>query len=270
MGHALGIPVHGVCSLDALAEQALAEAPTASTRCSSRPTRGARRSTGRATRRVPTAPWPLRTEPAVDRPAELAADVAALPTAGAGRCSTPTCSRTARRPARRRPRLARAARRASPGGRLADAGRAALPAPPRRRSPPPSEVGRDRRRADPARGALVRHPGALAALETRPLRARRVVRPTWWAELAGRPRRDYVVLDRRRRRARLRRARPRRRGRRRHDARRRAARAGPRARPARSSTSWSAGRPAARRTSSSRCAPTTPPAAASTSAPASS
>ena len=57
LGHALGIPVHGVCSLDALAEQALVAAPTASTRCSSPPTRGARRSTGRATAGAPTEPW---------------------------------------------------------------------------------------------------------------------------------------------------------------------------------------------------------------------
>ena len=58
LGHALGIPVHGVCSLDALAEQALARRATASTRCSSPPTRGARRSTGRATAGAPTARWP--------------------------------------------------------------------------------------------------------------------------------------------------------------------------------------------------------------------
>ena len=51
MGLALGIPVHGVCSLDALAEQALAQSSPTSPSCSSPPTRGARRSTGRATPR---------------------------------------------------------------------------------------------------------------------------------------------------------------------------------------------------------------------------
>ena len=56
LGHALGIPVHGVCSLDALAEQAVAE-DGGDERSSSPPTRGARRSTGRATPGRPAAPW---------------------------------------------------------------------------------------------------------------------------------------------------------------------------------------------------------------------
>ena len=51
LGHALGIPVHGVCSLDALAEQAWSRSRSASTRCWSPPTHAARRSTGRATGR---------------------------------------------------------------------------------------------------------------------------------------------------------------------------------------------------------------------------
>jgi len=83
MGHALGIPVHGVCSLDALAEQALAEAPDGvdevlvATDARRKEVYWARYGRGR------DGAVPLG-EPAVDRPAELADDVRRLPTAGRG------------------------------------------------------------------------------------------------------------------------------------------------------------------------------------------
>ena len=186
---------------------------------------------------------------------------------GAGRCSTPTCSRTPSAAARRRPRLAGAGG-AAPARRRASRCRSS-------RSTCAAPTRLDHRRAGcvvsvvapTLREARWTDLPALAALERDLFAHDAWSEPTWWAELAGRPRRDYVVLDRRRRRARVRRARPRRRGRRRHDARRRSARAGPRARAAAPRRAGAAGAPrAARRTSSSRCAPTTPPRAASTSA----
>ena len=69
MGHALGIPVHGVCSLDALAEQALAE-PTASSEVLV--ATDARRKEVYWARYGRGADGAVAlTEPAVDRPAEL-------------------------------------------------------------------------------------------------------------------------------------------------------------------------------------------------------
>ncbi len=82
LGHALGIPVHGVCSLDALAEQALAAhdgvdevlVATDARRKEVYWARYARGADGAV----------ARTEPAVDRPAEVAEAVRALPTVGRG------------------------------------------------------------------------------------------------------------------------------------------------------------------------------------------
>ena len=71
MGHALGIPVHGVCSLDALAEQALAavadgvDEVLVATDARRKEVYWARYGRGADGRRV------ALTEPAVDRPAEL-------------------------------------------------------------------------------------------------------------------------------------------------------------------------------------------------------
>ncbi len=83
MGLALGIPVHGVCSLGALAEQALAQAPVdmaevvVATDARRREVYWARYARG-----VDGAV--ALTEPAVDRPAEVPDDVRALPTVGRG------------------------------------------------------------------------------------------------------------------------------------------------------------------------------------------
>ena len=97
MGHALGVPVHGICSLDVLAHQALCD------ECESgRPghrlrthgdvlvaTDARRKEVYWARYRVGAAPdgrqalLPL-TQPAVDRPAGLPADLRELPTAGRG------------------------------------------------------------------------------------------------------------------------------------------------------------------------------------------
>jgi tRNA threonylcarbamoyladenosine biosynthesis protein TsaB len=82
LGHALGIPVHGVCSLDALAEQALAErddldevlVATDARRKEVYWARYARDAGGVV----------ALTEPAVDRPAELTAAVRGLPAVGRG------------------------------------------------------------------------------------------------------------------------------------------------------------------------------------------
>ncbi|HET7820511.1 MAG TPA: tRNA (adenosine(37)-N6)-threonylcarbamoyltransferase complex dimerization subunit type 1 TsaB [Ornithinibacter sp.] len=82
LGHALGIPVHGVCSLDALAEQALAAndgthevlVATDARRKEVYWARYGRGSDGAVT----------LTEPAVDRPAEVPDAVRALPTVGRG------------------------------------------------------------------------------------------------------------------------------------------------------------------------------------------
>lgn len=85
-GHALGIPVHGVCSLDALAQQAVSSV-------------GAREFLVATDARRKEVYWaryrvdPSRderdqavrlTDPAVDRPADLPAEVRGLPTAGRG------------------------------------------------------------------------------------------------------------------------------------------------------------------------------------------
>jgi tRNA threonylcarbamoyladenosine biosynthesis protein TsaB len=80
MGYALGIPVHGVCSLDVLAQQAAAHVEgelLVATDARRREVYWARYAAadGRA-RRV--------TDPAVDRPADLPDDVRALPTVGRG------------------------------------------------------------------------------------------------------------------------------------------------------------------------------------------
>ncbi len=80
MGYALGVPVHGVCSLDALAEQAAATVDgelLVATDARRREVYWARytASGGRAHR---------VSDPAVDRPADLPAAVRALPTAGRG------------------------------------------------------------------------------------------------------------------------------------------------------------------------------------------
>jgi tRNA threonylcarbamoyl adenosine modification protein YeaZ len=83
MGYALGVPVHGVCSLDVLAEQAWAGGAgdlLVATDARRREVYWARY-TGAgngvaAVRRV--------AGPSVDRPAELAPDLRALPTAGRG------------------------------------------------------------------------------------------------------------------------------------------------------------------------------------------
>ncbi len=80
MGYALGVPVHGVCSLDVLAEQAAARTGgelLVATDARRREVYWARYlATDGHARRL--------TEPAVDRPADLPTDVRALPTAGRG------------------------------------------------------------------------------------------------------------------------------------------------------------------------------------------
>ena len=105
LGHALGIPVHGVCSLDALAEQALAavadgvDEVLVATDARRKEVYWARY--GRGCRRRA---WRL-TEPAVDRPAEVADAVRALPTVGRGPLLYPDLFPNALGgPARRRPR----------------------------------------------------------------------------------------------------------------------------------------------------------------------
>jgi tRNA threonylcarbamoyladenosine biosynthesis protein TsaB len=80
MGHALGIPVHGVCSLDVLAEQA-----AASTGGDLLVATDARRREVYWARYVASGGHARRTtDPAVDRPADLPADARSLPTAGRG------------------------------------------------------------------------------------------------------------------------------------------------------------------------------------------
>ncbi|HYN66883.1 MAG TPA: tRNA (adenosine(37)-N6)-threonylcarbamoyltransferase complex dimerization subunit type 1 TsaB [Ornithinibacter sp.] len=83
MGLALGIPVHGVCSLDALAEQALAEAsPDVAEVLVATDARRKEVYWARYTRGGDGVV--ARTEPAVDRPAEVPGAVRALPTVGRG------------------------------------------------------------------------------------------------------------------------------------------------------------------------------------------
>jgi tRNA threonylcarbamoyladenosine biosynthesis protein TsaB len=87
MGLALGVPVHGVCSLDALAEQALAEAPAdgvdevlVATDARRKEVYWARY----APRAVGADGAVSLGAPAVDRPAEVPDDVRSLPTVGRG------------------------------------------------------------------------------------------------------------------------------------------------------------------------------------------
>ena len=85
-GHALGIPVHGVCSLDALAQQAVEEVGEGEFLVA---TDARRKEVYWARYRVdPSRPEEDRalrlTDPAVIRPADLPEDVRSLPTAGQG------------------------------------------------------------------------------------------------------------------------------------------------------------------------------------------
>jgi tRNA threonylcarbamoyladenosine biosynthesis protein TsaB len=85
LGHALGIPVHGVCSLDALAEQALAEHDDVAevlvaTDARRKEVYWARYGRGADGADVAVA----LSEPAVDRPAEVSGDLRSLPTVGRG------------------------------------------------------------------------------------------------------------------------------------------------------------------------------------------
>ncbi len=82
LGHALGIPVHGVCSLDALAAQALAERGDLDEVLVATDARRKEVYWARYGRGADGAV--ALTEPAVDRPAEVADAVRALPTAGRG------------------------------------------------------------------------------------------------------------------------------------------------------------------------------------------
>ena len=198
MGYALGIPVHGVCSLDALAEQALAEASDGVDELARRHRRAAQGGLLGALRAGGRRAWRSAGGPAVVRAGGAAGRRAAAyrPWARAA-CSTPTLFPvTAADPldvdAGRLARLA--ARRLAAGD--ADAGRAALPAPartPLRR--PPSEVGRRER---PGRRRLTRCARTTCrqlAARSRPSSSRddAWTEQTWWAELAGRPRRAYLV-----------------------------------------------------------------------------
>lgn len=80
MGHALGVPVHGICSLDVLAEQAapLLEGEVVVA------TDARRKEVYWARYAVRPGSVERLTEPAVDRPADLAHDVRSLPTVGRG------------------------------------------------------------------------------------------------------------------------------------------------------------------------------------------
>ena len=85
-GHALGIPVHGVCSLDALAQQAVEQVGEGEFVVA---TDARRKEVYWARYRVdPSRPEQDRaarlTDPAVARPAELPDEIRALPTAGRG------------------------------------------------------------------------------------------------------------------------------------------------------------------------------------------
>ena len=250
MGHALGIPVHGVCSLDVLAHQALCRECGSGRRATASALRrllvatdARRKEVYWARYRVTAGPDGAEAVERLDRAGRRPPGRAARGRAGAAhrgpraRCSTPTCSRTPLGAARRRCRRARAGSARGGARRAADAGRAALPAPPRRADHrrAGSGVVTRRCRGGAGRCASARGPTspALAALEARPLRrTTRGPSTTWWAELAGRPRRDYVVLDDGGGVRRVCRARPRRRRRRRHDGRGRPAGAQGRSRAA--------------------------------------
>jgi tRNA threonylcarbamoyl adenosine modification protein YeaZ len=85
-GHALGIPVHGICSLDALAQQAVEEVGEGEFLVA---TDARRKEVYWATYRVDlTRPEQDRavrlTDPAVARPADVPEEVRSLPTAGRG------------------------------------------------------------------------------------------------------------------------------------------------------------------------------------------
>jgi tRNA threonylcarbamoyladenosine biosynthesis protein TsaB len=96
MAHALGVPAHGVCSLDVLAHQALVAGDTGTgagelvellvaTDARRKEVYWARYRAGSVADGGPAGHGLSRlTEPAVDRPAELAADLRSLPTAGRG------------------------------------------------------------------------------------------------------------------------------------------------------------------------------------------
>ena len=197
LGHALGIPVHGLMTLDALAHEALAERD-AGTTCSSRPTPGARRSTGpryaRGDRRgrgahrarLSTARRSSPTTCARCRP-RVAAPVLYPDLIPDGRSAS----------ARRRPG------RGWPAGRACAASAAGEPMPVEPlylRRPdaltPPSEVDVGDAVTAPSTLREARGPTspALAALERELFADDAWSEATWWTELAGRPRRDYVVL----------------------------------------------------------------------------
>lgn len=80
MGHALGIPVHGICSLDVLADQA--GLPQGSDLVVASDAR--RKEVYWARYAVARGRVERRTGPAVDRPQDLPADLRSLPTAGRG------------------------------------------------------------------------------------------------------------------------------------------------------------------------------------------
>ncbi len=80
MGYALGVPVHGICSLDVLAEQAAATTEGELLVA----TDARRREVYWARYEAADGQVHRLTEPAVDRPADLPDDVRALPTAGRG------------------------------------------------------------------------------------------------------------------------------------------------------------------------------------------
>lgn len=83
MGHALGVPVHGVCSLDVLAHEAAASGRIDGPRLLVA-TDARRREVYWATYVVADGRAERQGGPGVDRPAEVPADVRALPTAGRG------------------------------------------------------------------------------------------------------------------------------------------------------------------------------------------
>ena len=190
------------------------------------------------------------TDPAVDYPATVAEALDGAPVVGRGAGALPRPARPGRpgRSTSARAALAEVALR------RAGVGRSDLPVEPlylRRPDAAPAhrpQAGAARSAAGQAlsmvaaRAALDRHrrrsPRSSASCSPHDAWAE----PTWWAELAGRPRRDYVVAEDSDGDRRLRRPRPRRRGRRRHDDRRRArARRGSGSGGA-CSTSWSSGR----------------------------
>ena len=133
MGHALGIPVHGVCSLDVLA--------AARPRRPARPTAELLVATDARRKEVYWAPTRVARRPAPSAQAGpggrppgrgLPDDVRALPTAGRGPVLYPDLFGRPLEPLDVDAGAARRSRRAPRRGAGADARRAALPAPPRR------------------------------------------------------------------------------------------------------------------------------------------